>query len=147
MTPLTDIYDAFLAKVTDDEWGLWDLDEVYQDLEAILKGAISFFRFPKNSLEIITVEDEKFFINKLTGNEIQILATYMKCEWLNRCILSWENIKPLYEEKDFSQANLLDKLYKGLEFERKTAKELESYYYRTSDSGSIFDYSKLAGGI
>jgi hypothetical protein len=33
----------------------------------------------------------------------------MKCEWLNRTILTWENVKPLYEEKDFSQANLIDK--------------------------------------
>jgi hypothetical protein len=30
------------------------------------------------------------------------LATYMKCEWLNRTILTWENVKPLYEERDFS---------------------------------------------
>jgi hypothetical protein len=34
----------------------------------------------------------------------------MKVEWLNRCIMTWENVKPLYVERDFSQANLLDKL-------------------------------------
>jgi len=33
----------------------------------------------------------------------------MKCEWLNRTILTWENVKPLYVERDFSQANLIDK--------------------------------------
>jgi hypothetical protein len=46
----------------------------------------------------------------LSNFEIQILAGYMKCEWLERTILSWENVKPLYVERDFSQANLLDKL-------------------------------------
>ena len=42
----------------------------------------------------------------------------MKCEWLNRSIMTWENVKPLYEERDFSQANLLDKLKNTLESER-----------------------------
>ena len=35
----------------------------------------------------------------------------MKCEWLNRTILTWEHVKPMYEEKDFSEANLIDKLH------------------------------------
>ena len=52
---------------------------------------------------------EENFADDLNNEEIQILATYMKCEWLNRTILTWENVKPLYEERDFSQANLLDK--------------------------------------
>ena len=69
----------------------------------------------------------------------------MKCEWLNRCIMTWENVKPLYEERDFSQANLLDKLESALETERKQAEKRESIYYR-SRNGKPFDYSKLAGG-
>lgn len=70
----------------------------------------------------------------------------MKCEWLNRCILTWENIKPLYTEKDFSQANLLDKLQKTLEGERESAKEMESIYYR-SRKGRPFSFSSLATKI
>ena len=69
----------------------------------------------------------------------------MKCEWLNRTILTWENVKPLYEEKDFSQANLLDKFTQMLIQEKDNAKRLESVYYR-SVSGRPFDYTKLAGG-
>ena len=45
---------------------------------------------------------EEGFIEELGSEEIQILSTYMKCEWLNRCIMTWENVKPLYEERDFS---------------------------------------------
>jgi hypothetical protein len=67
----------------------------------------------------------------------------MKCEWLNRCILTWENIKPLYNERDFSQANLLDKLHKTLEGERESAKELEAIYYR-SRKGRPFNFASLA---
>ena len=80
----------------------------------------------------------------LNNQEIQILATYMKCEWLNRTILTWENVKPLYEERDFSQANLLDKFNELLAKEEKKALKLESIYYR-SIKGKPFKYSRLAG--
>ena len=67
----------------------------------------------------------------------------MKCEWLNRTILTWENVKPLYEERDFSQANLLDKFHQMLEQEKKNAARLEAVYYR-SIKRRPFDYTKLA---
>lgn len=44
--------------------------------------------------------------------EIQILATFMKSEWLKRTVDSWENIKAQYHEADFSQANLLNNFIK-----------------------------------
>jgi hypothetical protein len=68
----------------------------------------------------------------------------MKCEWLNRTILTWENVKPLYEERDFSQANLLDKFNQMLEKEKYNAEKLERIYYR-SRNGKPFDFSRLAG--
>lgn len=69
---------------------------------------------------------------------------YMKYEWVNRCIHTWENIKPLYEERDFSMANLLDSLVDTAEAARKDALRMESVYYR-SRNGKSFDYSLLAG--
>ena len=68
----------------------------------------------------------------------------MKCEWLNRVLLTWENVKPLYVERDFSQANLIDKYTKLLKEERANAKNLERLYYR-SRKRKPFDYTKLAG--
>ena len=106
MTPLQTVYDAFLATMLEDEWQLWEDYEVQQDLRAILSTALPQFRFPRVDLTI----NGDSFVSELSNTEIQILARYMKCEWLNRSILTWENIKPLYEERDFSQANLLDKL-------------------------------------
>ena len=88
-------------------------------------------------------EDEDAFIDNLNNEEVQILATYMKCEWLNRTILTWENIKPLYEERDFSQANLLSKFNDTLAAEKKNAARLESIYYR-SIKRKPFDYTQLA---
>lgn len=140
MTSLQLVYNAFLAKILEDEWANWELDEIQADWRAILEGAIPFFKFPRVSLEI---KDDNF-VGDLTNDEIQILANYMKCEWLNRTILTWENVKPLYEERDFSQANLIDKFRTLLEKEETKARKLESIYYR-SINNKPFDYTKLAG--
>ena len=67
----------------------------------------------------------------------------MKCEWLNRTILTWENVKPLYEERDFSQANLLDKFNEMLSAEQKHVAQLEAIYYRSVNK-KPFKYSQLA---
>lgn len=139
MTPYEVIYDAFLVKMLDDEWGFWTDEELKQDLRGLLEGAIPWFKFPRVSLS----RGDCGFEEDLSNEEIQILATYMKCEWLNRNILTWENIKPLYEERDFSQANLLAKFQSMLESEKYNALKLERVYYR-SRKGKSFDYSQLA---
>ena len=92
----------------------------------------------------LDIDDSGNFVGDLNNEEIQILATFMKCEWLNREILTWENIKPLYVERDFSQANLIDKLQKLLDREESKARKLERIYYR-SIHYKPFDYTKLAG--
>jgi hypothetical protein len=107
-----------------------------------MTNAVTWFKFPRVSLEF----DDNGFVDDLNNEEIQIIADFMKCEWLNRCILTWENIKPLYNERDFSQANLLDKLQNKLEGERETARELESIYYR-SRKGRPFNYASLASKV
>ena len=122
----------------EDEWTGWDEEKAKEDWKAILEGAIPYFKFPKKSLAF----SGDSFIEELNNIEIQILATYMKVEWLNRTILTWENVKPLYYEKDFSQANLIDKFRQLLEREEKKAHRLESIYYRSID-GKPFDYGKL----
>jgi hypothetical protein len=139
MTPYTKVYDAFLARILEDEWDNWLIEEAEQDWRLILEAALPWFKFPRVSLET----NENGFVNTLGVEEIQILANYMKCEWLNRCILTWENIKPMYNERDFSQANLLDKLQNKLDGERETARELESIYYR-SRKGRPFNFASLA---
>ena len=141
MTPLQAIYNSFLSKMLDDEWSSWAEVEVNEDLEQLLVGAIAHFKFPRVDL---TIEGDHF-VGELDVNEVQILANFMRCEWVDRTILTWENIKSLYSERDFSQANLLDKLKAISENEWKKAEKLESNYYR-SIKGKPYDYSKLAGG-
>lgn len=139
MTSFDTVYDAFLSKMLDDEWEEWDEEEIAEDLQTLLMAAISWFKFPRTSLEYTDTN----FNEDLSNDEIQILASYMKCEWLNRTILTWENVKPLYEERDFSQANLLDKFNNMLAAEQKNARKLEANYYRSVDK-KPFSYRVLA---
>ena len=141
MTDLQVVYDAFLAKMLEDEWVNWDLEDIEEDWKSLLKGALPWFKFPRVSLEFD--KDEEHFEDDLSNEEIQILATYMKCEWLNRTILTWENVKPLYEERDFSQANLIDKFNQMLAAEKKNAARLEAVYYR-SIKRKPFEYRQMA---
>lgn len=139
MTQFQVVYDCFLSKILDDEWENWSQEEVDEDLFMLLQGAISWFKFPRKSLEYTS----EGFTDDLDNDEVQILATYMKCEWLNRTILTWENVKPLYEERDFSQANLIDKFNAMLDAEKKTAQKLEANYYRSVNK-KPFSYRQLA---
>ena len=139
MTSFDKIYDAFLNKMLDDEWDGWTEQELKSDLRPLLDAAIPWFKFPRISLET----NNDGFIEDLSNNEIQILASYMKCEWLNRTILTWENVKPLYAERDFSQANLIDKFNNMLTQEKTNARRLENIYYR-SIKGKPYPYRKWA---
>ena len=140
MTPYFKVYEAFLARILGDEWQDWLIEEAEADWRQILEAALPWFKFPRVSLE----HDENGFVNDLSHQEIQIIANYMKCEWLNRCLLTWENVKPLYQERDFSQANLIDKLNEAIKQERANALAMESIYYRSRD-GKPFNYSSMAG--
>lgn len=140
-TPVGKVYDAFLAKILEDEWGYWTEEEVKADLVQLLDEASAKFKFPEND---ISLNEEGDFVGDLSAQEVQILSSYMKCAWLRRSINTWENIKPLYEEKDFSQANLLDKLDQNLEKETKQAEKLEATYYRSRNK-KPFNFTKLAG--
>ena len=121
-TPFLKVYDAFLARITADEWTLEeDLAIFERDWQELLKMAIARFKYPRVSLdfeEVSTADIEDSspqlkiyqFQEDLSNDEIQLLATYMKHEWIKRCVASWEHIGQLYTSKDFSAANHLDKL-------------------------------------
>ena len=153
-TPFLKVYDAFLARITADEWTLEEeLAIVERDWQELLKMAIARFKYPRVSLDIEQVDatenDNQLaiyqFTDNLTNDEIQLLALYMKHEWIKRCIASWENIRQLYSSKDFSQANHLDKFNK---LEAQVALEVrkgEGVYDRSRGRSPAEIFRKLAG--
>ena len=142
MTSYEAVYDAFHARILEDEWDNWLIEEAESDWRQLLEMALPHFKFPRVDL----THDDHGFSGDLGQEEIQVIANFMKCEWLNRCVMTWENVKPMYTERDFSQANLLDKLQNMLESELARAKEMESIYYR-SRKGKPFNFSKLASRV
>ena len=154
-TPLLKVYDAFLARITADEWTLEEeLAIVERDWQELLKMAIFRFKYPRINLDIeeITDTSDPFnhiprfqFVNDLTNDEIQLLAMYMKHEWIKRCIASWENIRQLYADKDFSQANHLDKLNKLEAAVNDDIHAAEGIYDRSREKRPADLFKKLAG--
>lgn len=147
-TPFQTVYDAFLAKIKEDDWSYEaDIEMILCDWRAILESAIPFFKFPRISLK----RNEQGFEEDLGDDEIQILANLMKEEWLSRTINSWENVKVMYDERDFSQANLLDKFIKLQENVQAKNRKLQKTYSRSildKEDGlkKPYDYTKFAGG-
>lgn len=155
-TPFLKIYDAFLARITADEWTLEEeLAIVERDWQELLKIAIFRFKYPRISLDVEEVDSSASpqpgqliayqFVNELTNDEIQLLALYMKHEWVKRCIASWENIRQLYADKDFSQANHLDKLNKLEAAINDEVHKAEGIYDRSRYKRPAELFRKMAG--
>ena len=148
MITLMDVYDAFLARVNEDDWANGyneeDLEWFMKDWRQFLNMALAQFKFPRCNLDI-DEEKQEFVDPRMSQDEIQVLAVFMKYEWLKRTVDSWENIKTQYEEKDFSQANLLRQFINLKNQVELEAKNLERIYYR-SVKRKPFDYGALAGG-
>lgn len=147
MVELMTVYDAFLAKVNEDDWAHCysedDLKWFIQDWRSFLNASIVYFKFPRCGLDI-DEEKQCFKDESFSNEEVQVLATYMKWEWLKRTIDSWENIKTQYDESDFSQAKLLSTFIELRKQIQTEAEELQAIYYR-SVAKRPFHYRNLAG--
>lgn len=148
MVTLMDVYDAFLSKVNEDDWSHCyseeDLEWFIKDWRAFLNSALPYFKFPRCRLDIDETT-QSFKDPNMGSEEVQVLATFMKQEWLKRTVDSWENIKTQYDESDFSQANLLKTFIDLKDQVCREANHLESIYSRSVNKRP-FKYSKLAGG-
>jgi hypothetical protein len=153
-TPYEIVYSAFLSKVTADDWEFEQMDDVtrllpdqdaIEDLRMILENALPYFKFPRTSL----ARNEEGFVDELSPEEIAIISEYMKIEWLDRTIHTWENVKVMYDERDWSPANLLKQFISLLDRSEKKALRLERLYSRsiTGEDGmkKPFDFSQLGG--
>ena len=143
-TPLQDVYDAFLSKIEADDWMLTEEENVVtEDWRMLLNAAIMQFRYPRVSLDYD--KESAVFTEDLGNDEIQILSNLMKLEWIRRCISTWDNIRQLYSDKDFSQANFLDKLNKTGEQVRNECRLMLDRYGRSTNYRPSKLFGKLAG--
>lgn len=154
MTSYDVVYSAFLSKVTADDWEFEYREDIesmvptkddLEDLRQILENALPYFKFPRTSL----ARNDEGFENDLSPEEISIISEYMRVEWLDRTIHTWENVKVMYDERDWSPANLLRQFISLLDRSEQKALKLERLYSRsiTDEDGmrKPFDFSQLAG--
>ena len=154
MTSYDVVYSAFLSKVTADDWEFEYREDIesmvptkddLEDLRQILENALPYFKFPRTSL----ARNDEGFEKDLSPEEISIISEYMKVEWLDRTIHTWENVKVMYDERDWSPANLLKQFISLLDRSEQKALKLERLYSRsiTDEDGmrKPFDFSQLAG--
>ena len=154
MTSYDVVYSAFLSKVTADDWEFEYREDIQsmlptesdrEDLRQILENTLPYFKFPRTSL----ARNDEGFENDLSPEEIAIISEYMKVEWLDRTIHTWENVKVMYDERDWSPANLLRQFISLLDRSEQKALKLERLYSRsiTGEDGmrKPFDFSQLAG--
>lgn len=156
-TPFLAVYDAFLARITADEWTLEEeLAIVERDWQELLKMAIGRFKYPRVSLDFEELTNAATsesspqlkvyqFKEELTNDEIQLLAVYMKHEWIKRCVADFNHIGTLYTSKDFSAANHLDKLNNLEVAVRKETEEQQDIYDRSRGKAPAEIFRKLAG--
>ena len=112
MTDFTIVYKCFYSKITDDMY--MELDEAETDglLSELLVNAIPWFEFPRINLYDYDV-NKKCFNNKLSAEEINVIATYMVVGWIDQQLASIELVRMKYSGSDFkmtSQANHMSKL-------------------------------------
>lgn len=147
MTPSSKVYNAFLRQITDDMYMELTKEDTIKLLFELLESALSWFEFPRQSLDIemsVDPSDDEdcYFVNDLTDEEIKIIATYMVQEWIGQQLASVENTRMKYSGSDFkftSQANHMTKLQAmQKEYERKGFHLQRLYKRRKKDSNGVY---------
>lgn len=111
-TPLTEIYDSFLTKVTDysflklNEEGVLE-DILYKHLRA------SIVRFTNCTKDLLIDEASQSFTVDLDPFEIEVLATLMTLSYTTGKVLNVKNTEQILSDKEYkiySTANFLSQL-------------------------------------
>lgn len=132
-TTFYEIYCSFLGKITDDMLLNMDMSDVIAIIKSILKSSLSSFQFPK--FRIMTFDENKEveidngikiegqFEDTLTYEEIEIIATLMLIEWINRQITTTQLMRMKYSTQDFKSASQANHIAKMTEYLRETKKQ------------------------
>ena len=161
-TPFSVVYDSFLSKITDDMYMELTPQDTEGILEELLISALPDFEFPRQSLEyedkIVEGEFDEIgepfttrsFVNKLTQQEVNIIATYMIVEWLGQQLATIENTRMKYSGSDFkftSQANHMQKILQLKKDYERRGFHLQRLYKRRKKDPESGVYKSTMGSI
>lgn len=147
MTSYDKVFSRFTSKIKDYDLAVTEPDLVDLDLIQLMNNSIFYFRYPKINLTKKN-DEERFFEEDLTYDEIAVLSILMVREWFKRFIYNTDVTIQTYGDTDFevkSQANHLRQLASAyLEIVNAEVKKALDLYSRSSN-GEVFDYSKFVG--
>lgn len=95
-TSFQDMYDFFLAGITDDMYMEMTEEDTQKVLQELLVAAINSFEFPHWSDPFILDFDTNSFTIKLTTTEMMIIRLYMISEWLGYQIANVDLVRQKY---------------------------------------------------
>ena len=155
-TSFLTIYDAFLAKVTDDMYMELTEEDTYSMLQDLLINTLPRFEFPRFDLydyeegawgdlgvyQGVDSDDVEVpaagwvggtFNIELTSEEINIIALNMVIGWLGQQLDTTENTRMKYSGSDFkftSQANHMSKLKVLIDAHKQDSLHIQRLYKR-----------------
>jgi len=151
-TPFKEIYDLFLASITDDMFMEMTREDTIALLKEILLRALPMFEFPRVDIFDLDVEKEQFNC-KLNYEEENILSHYMVAAWMDYQLASVENVRQKYSSSDFSftsQASHMSRLIDLKQHYKDEGFHLQRLYCRrrlskipTKRTGYVSDFERI----
>jgi hypothetical protein len=111
-TPFNVVFQRFLNKVTDSNLASLPTENLESIMTEFLQSSIVRFRKCKKDIKNLDLVMQQFNVD-LSFDEIEILANWMKFEWLDQQVNRIELLRQSLSSKDFamySQANHLQAL-------------------------------------
>lgn len=164
LTSFAAVYNCFLGKITDDMYLELTPEDTLKDLQRLIINALPGFEFPRVSLdyfieiaeispELVTSADfvvgvtelglclveRSYFVEKLSNEEINIIALLMLEGWVQRQVTSIEVTRQKYSGTDFkmtSQANHLSRLLALLAETQRQSLHMQRLYKRRRVDGA-----------
>ena len=136
-TSFQEMYEFFLAGITDDMFMELTKEDTEQLLEEILIAAVTKFEFPHWQHPFHLDYENKCFSTHLTVEEMTIIRYYMIAEWISYQLATVDLIRQKYSSSDFSftsQANHMKVLITmKQEYEQKAFHAQRVYSRRYED--------------
>jgi hypothetical protein len=142
-TPFSKVFQRFLNKITDSDLASLPTGNLESIMTDFLQSSIVRFRKCKQNIKDFDLVLQQFNI-ELSMEEIEILANWMKYEWLNQQVNRIELLKQSLSSKDYamySQANHLNALLALRDVTIKDVYTLMKYYsYDNNDLSGLSNH-------
>lgn len=112
VTSFKELYDFFLAGITDDMFLELTKEDTKEILQEIMLAAIPYFEYPSHDLYDMDLEKQQFNW-KLSTEEMIVLRQYMIAQWIGYQLATIDLIRQKYSGSDFkftSQASHIKQL-------------------------------------